>query len=85
MVMAKEIVGDKVILSLDAETIEQELANLEMLENILVRKLKSEQDRKELRATFECAKTAMQMLWCGMQGEELTQEDIATIKARLEK
>lgn len=62
-------VGDKVVLSLSAEQIEQELANIQDLEAILLMKLKDPQDRKELRDTFDVAITAMQMVWLNMNGE----------------
>lgn len=76
----KTTIGDKVILSLSAEQIEYELANLEDLEAILLMKLKDPQDRKELRDTFDVAKTAMQMVWLNMNGEQFTAEDLATLK-----
>ena len=47
--MSRENIGDKVILSLSSDEIEQELANIEDLEVILLSKLTDEQDRNELR------------------------------------
>lgn len=69
--MKKEI-GDLVVLKLSQDEIEYELANMEDLRNILLMKMQSEQDRKELKRTFDVAITAMQMVWLNIEGEEIT-------------
>lgn len=69
--MKKEI-GDLVVLKLSQDEIEYELANMEDLRNILLMKMQSEQDRKELKRTFDVAITAMQMVWLNFGGEEIT-------------
>ena len=67
--MSRETIGDKVILSLSSDEIEQELANIEDLEVILLSKLTDEQDRNGLKQTFDVAKTAMQMVWLATDPE----------------
>lgn len=76
----KKQIKDKVILSLSAVTIENEIANLLDLESILLSKLKDPQDRKELRATFEAATTAMAMLWLDMNDCDDTAEGIKDLE-----
>ncbi len=76
----KKQIKDKVILSLNAETIEKEIANLLDLESILLSKLKDPQDRKELRATFEAATTAMAMIWLDMNDCDETTEGIKNLE-----
>lgn len=83
----RENIGDRVVLSLSSEEIEYELANLEDLEVVLLSKLTDGQDRKELRQTFDVAKTAMQMIWCAMNtdGEELTEADMKLLQKTVNK
>lgn len=71
--MKKEI-GDLVILKLSQDEIEYELANMEDLRDILMTKMMSPQDKKELKRTFDVAITAMQMIWLNMEGEEIKNE-----------
>ncbi len=59
-----------VMLSLSSDEIEEELANMEDLEAILLTKLLRKADRDELKKTFRVAMTAMKMVWVTMQGGE---------------
>lgn len=58
-----------VTLSLSSDEIEEELANMEDLEEILLTKLLRKADRDELKKTFRVAMTAMKMVWVTMQGD----------------
>ena len=66
---------DKVMLSLTAEEIEEELANVEDLRDMLLDFMRSGQDKKELAKTFETAITAMQMVWIMINGGDLQISD----------
>ena len=80
--MSRKDVGDKVILALSSDEIERELANLEDLEVILLSKLTDAQDRKELRQTFDVAKTAMQMIWIAIHPDvkDVTKADMEMLR-----
>ena len=62
-----------VTLSLSSDEIEEELANMEDLEEILLTKLLHKADRDELKKTFRVAMTAMKMVWVTMQGDYETE------------
>lgn len=62
-----------VTLSLSSDEIEEELANMEDLEEILLTKLLRKSDRDELKKTFRVAMTAMKMVWVTMQGDYETE------------
>ena len=62
-----------VTLSLSSDEIEEELANMEDLEEILLTKLLRKADRDELKKTFRVAMTAMKMVWVTMQGDYETE------------
>lgn len=62
-----------VTLSLSSDEIEEELANMEDLEAILLTKLLRKADRDELKKTFRVAMTAMKMVWVTMQGDYETE------------
>ena len=62
-----------VTLSLSSDEIEEELANMKDLEEILLTKLLRKADRDELKKTFRVAMTAMKMVWVTMQGDYETE------------
>lgn len=67
----KQVDGDKVILSLSEDDLVRGIAEMEDLRDaLLMLKTLTEQDRVDMKKTFETAITAMQMVWLNMQEDD---------------
>lgn len=76
-------VGDQVILKLSQDELAEELANMEMLLDVLQQNIRSnpkytqkqkDLDCEELQNTFDVAMTAMRMVYLSIEGEEVRVE-----------
>lgn len=66
----KPVDEDNVILSLSEDDLVRGIAEMEDLRDaLLMLKTLTEQDRTEMKRTFEIAITAMQMVWAITQGD----------------
>lgn len=75
---------DTVILSVSQEELEEEIANMELIEEQLVRNIQQnprfdkhtkKRDIRELKHTFEVATTAMKMIWLNFKSEDVKIEN----------
>ena len=68
-------IGDTVILKLSQDELERSIAEMEDLRDaLLMLKTLTEQDKADMRKTFDVAITSMQMLWLNIEGEEIEKD-----------